>query len=146
MGIHSVLCAVAGKDVDTGPSFEGFDRDHYPGIFGKDVGRDEIDFFRCVRNGFSVAASVGSDEIGVLTQAAGRLDLDAEQAFSGIDDEIVTVAVTVRLGDGEAEAGGFPQEGQLGQFSSTFRCALAGTWCTAAYLTRYLRIVRTHNI
>lgn len=120
VGIHSVLCAVAGKDVDTGSSLESFDRDHYPGIFRKDVSCDEVDFFRCVGNGFSVTASVSGDEIGVLTQAAGRLDLDAEQALSGIDDEIVTVAVAVRLGDGEAKAGSFPQEGQLGQFSSTF--------------------------
>jgi hypothetical protein len=36
----------------------------------------------------------------------------------GVDDEVVAFAVTVGLGDGESECGGFEGEGEFGEFSA----------------------------
>jgi len=38
---------------------------------------------------------------------------------AGIEDDVVTFAVAVGLGDAEAEAGGFEGEGEFGEFSAT---------------------------
>jgi hypothetical protein len=38
--------------------------------------------------------------------------------FAGIDDGVVTFAVTEGLGDSEAEAGGFEGEGEFGELSA----------------------------
>jgi len=45
---------------------------------------------------------------------------------TGVDDEIVVLAVAVRAGDGEAEAGGLVNESQLGELTAAFGIA-AGT-------------------
>jgi hypothetical protein len=39
---------------------------------------------------------------------------------AGVEDEVVAFAVSVGLGDGEAEADGFQDEGELGELSATF--------------------------
>jgi hypothetical protein len=39
---------------------------------------------------------------------------------AGVEDEVVAFAVSVGLGDGEAEADGFEDEGEFGELSATF--------------------------
>ena len=52
--------------------------------------------------------------------ALGGFDLNApEIAVSGVEEKVVALAVSPRLGDAEAQAGGFGEEGGLGGFSAT---------------------------
>ena len=55
---------------------------------------------------------------------------DEIQVCAGVEDEVVAFAVTVGLGDGEAEAGGFESEGEFGEFSAAFggEFAAVGGW------------------
>jgi hypothetical protein len=53
-----------------------------------------------------------SDDGGFEGAAAGTRD-------AGIEDDVVTFAVAVGLGDAETEAGGLEGEGEFGEFSAT---------------------------
>ena len=44
--------------------------------------------------------------------------MDAEEAATGVEDEVVTFAIAVGLGDAEAHGGGFVGERELGEFAS----------------------------
>ena len=44
--------------------------------------------------------------------------MDAEEAATGVEDEVVTFAVAVGLGDAEAHGGGFVSESEFGEFAS----------------------------
>ena len=57
---------------------------------------------------FLVAVGIsGLDLVSVGVEGFGAFDLDAEGGVSGVEDEVVALAVSPGLGDGEAEAGGF---------------------------------------
>jgi hypothetical protein len=95
---------------------EGVDGNHVPQIFRDDPGDEEVDFVASV-SGFP---SGGFDAIARLGVALGGFDLNApEIAVSGVEEKVVTLAVSPRLGDAEAQAGGFSEEGGLGGFSAT---------------------------
>ena len=50
---------------------------------------------------------------------AGGLYLDLFEAYSGVDDEVVAVAVAVRFGEFEAHVGSFVEKSEFGEFSAT---------------------------
>lgn len=117
-----------------------------PGIFGDDVGGDEIDFGELVGDGASVDAAVGVDVVEAVEQLGGGFDLDADEAgaravekqvprlgslspgfggdngceMGGVEDDVVAFAVAEGLGDAEAVAGGGEGEGEFGDFSAAF--------------------------
>jgi len=55
-----------------------------PGIFGDDVGGDEIDFGELVGDGASVDAAVGVDVERPVEQLGGGFDLDADRGGRGL--------------------------------------------------------------
>ena len=125
-GVDSVVFAMLGKNVNAGASRQGFDRDQDPGVFGEKIASDEVDFVRSIRNANAVTAALGGEEVCALTKAAGGFDLHPREAMSRVDDEVVAFAVAIRLGDGESEAGGLPEESELGEFSAALGGALVG--------------------
>ena len=56
----------------------------------------------------------GLDLVSVGVEGLGAFDLDAPGAGTGVEDEVVTLAVAPGLGDGVSEAGGFDYEGGFG--------------------------------
>jgi len=56
---------------------DGVERDDVPGIFGDDVGGDEVDFAGEVGNGAASAAVVGVDAVEAVEELGGTFDLDA---------------------------------------------------------------------
>ena len=109
---------IVGAEQEAGAGGGDSDGDDEPGIVGDDVGGHEIDFGRVVRDDSMSGAAVCVDTVEAVEQSAGGLDLDAGESLSGVDDEVVTFAVAVGFGDCEAEAGGFEDECQFGEFSA----------------------------
>ena len=55
----------------------GVERDDVPGVFGDDVGGDEVDFAGEVGDGAASAAAVGVDAVEAVEELGGTFDLDA---------------------------------------------------------------------
>src|SRR6266446_2233539 len=88
---------------------------------GLAVGGDEVDVALGV-DGASVADGVGgAGFVGAGAEGVGTLDLDAEQMHRGlrtvVEDEVVALAVSPGLADGEAALAGFVEEGGFGTLS-----------------------------
>ncbi len=106
------------------------ERKDEPGVFGDDVGGEEIDFGEGVGDGASVDAAVGVDAVEAVQHLRGGLHLDADQAWAGlrargievggVEDDVVAFAVAEGFGDAEAVAGGGEGEGEFGDLSAAF--------------------------
>jgi hypothetical protein len=57
-----------------------------------------------------------------------RLDLHAPDTGAVVEDEVVAVALSRGLGDGEAESGGFVEEGSFGDLSAALGGQTAIGW------------------
>ena len=104
--VEAVVGAIARKDVDAFAAGKRFDGDDDPGVFGKDVTDEEVDFVGGVGDRHTVGAALRGDEVRPLAEAAGGFHLHADEAPAGVDDEVVAITVAVRLGNGESQAGG----------------------------------------
>jgi len=88
----------AGEEGEVASGGEVADGEDVPGVFGDNVGDQEIDLFGGVADFGGAAAEVtGGDVIGAVEIASGRLYLNAPEAAgatsSGVEDEIVGFAV-----------------------------------------------------
>src|SRR5262249_5258206 len=104
---------------------KGVGRDYVPEIQRKNVGDEEVDVGGGVVALLLLVGVGGLDLVGAGVERLGALDLDAEGAVSGVEDEVVALAVSPGLGDGEAEAGGFDDEGGFGEFSGALGVGVA---------------------
>jgi|ERR1051326_7344279 hypothetical protein len=77
-----------------------------PGGLGNDVGDDEVNFL----GGIARVAGHVFDAVTGIGEALSRLDLDAPESVSGVEDEVVALAVAPGLGGAEAEAGDAGEE------------------------------------
>src|SRR5450755_1292038 len=135
---------LSGGEQEAGAVEDVADGKDEPGILLENVGDEEIDLGWTVGEHASVDAAVRVDAIKAIEQSGGGFDLNAPQLSAvwfefwrilfwtvriarvqitriqipRIKDEVVALAVAVRLGDAEAEAGGFVLEGQFGEFSA----------------------------
>jgi hypothetical protein len=138
--------AAFGAEQEAGLAEDVREWEDEPGIFGDDVGGDEIDFGELVGDGASVDAAVGVDVVEAVEQLGGGFDLDADEAgagaierqgaplrslwlriggddgweMGGVEDDVVAFAVAEGLGDAEAVAGGGEGKGEFGDFSAAF--------------------------
>ena len=84
---------------------------------GDDMGGDEVDVFLGV-GGASFAGGVGgAGFVGAGTDGFGAFDLNAVEAASVVEDEVVAKAVAPGFGDTEFKVGGFVEEAGFGAFS-----------------------------
>lgn len=115
--------AFAGReDLDSGYVGVSLNGDHVPDIVGDDVADNEIDVTARVPIFADVAA--GMEGVSVERAAMCGFDLHAPAAAVDLDDEVVAVALSPRLGDAEAERGGFVEESGFGDLTATF----GGRW------------------
>jgi|SRR5882672_3247224 len=110
---------VAGREEDAGAVLDFGDGEDEPGVLGDDVGDEEVDFGGMVGDDAAVGAAMRVDAVEAAHESGGGFDLNAQEAMSGVEDEVVAFAVTVGLGDVEAERCGFEDEGEFGKFSAT---------------------------
>jgi hypothetical protein len=61
----------------------------------------------------------GTSFIGVGAEAVGGFDLEAEEGVSVVEDKVVALTVSPRLGDAESERAGFVEEGGFAALSAT---------------------------
>ena len=99
-----------------------------PAFFGDEVDDDEVDLGAAVGDKLSsaVASDAGAVDLGGLL-VGGGFDLDFAEATSGVDDEVVAVAVAVGFGKLEAHGGGLVEKSEFGEFSATLGFA-RGPW------------------
>jgi hypothetical protein len=125
--VHAGLGVVAAAEQEAGVSQEGLERDYVPGVFGDYVGAEEVNLAGLVRDGAASDAAVGVEAIQAIDYLGGAFDLDSPEGRigvgilartasgrsegAGVEDYVVTFAVTEGLGDSEAESGGFQGEG-----------------------------------
>jgi len=72
-----------GVEGERGQAEDVREREDVPGIFGNDVGGEEIDFGEGVGDGASVDAAVGVDTVEAAQKLGGGFDLDADEARAG---------------------------------------------------------------
>ena len=107
-----------------------FDGDDVPDVERDDMGGDEVDVALGV-NGAAFADGVGgAGFIGVGAEAVGAFDLHAEKfdprLRAVVEDEVVALAVSPGLGDGEAALAGLVEEGGFGTFSGALGVGAVG--------------------
>jgi hypothetical protein len=102
-------------------------RDNVPGVFGDDVGGEEID----VAGGVTRASLVGAEValIAVAQAVAGGFDLDAEIAASVLDADVVGGGVPPRFGDLEAVTDGLRHELEFDPLAAHFEIFEAFALC-----------------
>lgn len=110
------IAPAAGIETQVLARGEGGDGDDVPQVLGDDVGDQEIDLVESV-GAMRAAALHPVTAFGVTL---GGFHLHADESAAGVEDEIVALAVSPRLGHGEAEAGGFGEKNGLGDFTITF--------------------------
>jgi hypothetical protein len=91
-----------------------FDGDDVPDVEGDDVGGEEVGVFAGVGDVLAVDVVGGAGFVSVGAEAFGAFGLDAPEAGAVVDDEVVALAVSPGLGDGEVKAEGAGQEGGFG--------------------------------
>src|ERR1700733_1007020 len=85
-----------------------FDGEHVPGVMGKDVDDQQVDIVECIESlALAVGAVRGTDLVTVVAFRSGAFYLGAPALPAGIDDVVVTVAVSPRFGDAKADFLGF---------------------------------------
>ena len=106
-------------DLDHPNPGEYSDWEYVPNVVENDVGDEEVNFFAGIDVGLRVAEDVES--VSMLAVAEGGFDLHPPGVRAVLENKVVAVAVAPRLGDAEAEGGGFVEEGRFGKFSPTLR-------------------------
>ena len=104
------------------------DREDVPEVERDDVGDEEVNVVGPI-DGAAFADSVsGTSFVGVGAEAVSGFDLDAEEAVSVIEDEVVALAVTPGLGDAEPERAGFVEEGSFAALAATLGVGFETRW------------------
>ena len=105
-----------GKEFHRADGAEQRNRDHIPDVLRHDVADEEVNLAGGVGPALDVAA--GMEGVSIFAVAVRRLHLHAPGTGAVVEDEIVAVALSPGLGDGEAEGGGFVEEGGFGDLSA----------------------------
>ena len=106
------------------------DGEDEPGVLGNDVGDEEVDFVESIWDRAAVGAAVRVYVVEAVEECGRGFNLDAPEAMSGFEDEVVALAVAVGLGHMEALGGGLVNERQFRKFSA----ALGGEFALARSL------------
>jgi hypothetical protein len=97
------------------------DGDDVPDVEGDDMRGNEIDIAFVIGDVAAADGIGGAGFVGVGAEAVGTLDLDAEKFDAGlrtvVEDEVVALAVSPGLGDGEAAVAGLVEKSGFGTFS-----------------------------
>ncbi len=94
------------------------------GVLGDDVGDQEVDLGRVVGDYAAVGAAVRVDVVAAVEDRGGGFHLGAPESLSGIEDEVVALAVAVGLGYAESHARRLEDEREFCQLAAAFGSVL----------------------
>ncbi len=95
------------------------DGDDEPGVFGDDVGGDEVEVGGGVGDDAAVGDALDAELVAAVAHAGAGFYLDEREFFcGGLEDEIVAVHLSVGLGDDVAEAHGLADEGDFAEVAT----------------------------
>jgi len=120
-----------GVEAEHGGRHAGADGEDVPEVERDDVGYEEIDVAGGI-DGAAFADGVGGASfVGVGAESVGGFDLDAEEAATVVEDEVVAFAVAPGFGDAESEGTGFVEKSGFAAFAATlgvFAAGAGGLW------------------
>lgn len=122
--VQSALGIVLEAEEQAGAGEDCLDGEDEPGVLGDDVGDQEIYFRRVVGDHVAVGAAVRIDVVAAVEDRGGGFYLDAPEAFSGVDDNVVAFTVAEGLGQAESQSSSFQHKCHFGQFATAFGCGL----------------------
>src|SRR5579864_9001044 len=123
------LAGDVGIETETGATGDGFDGQDIPGVNGNDVGYEDVNVFGGVGDfALAVDAIDGLDIVAAGAENFGALQLNAPEAGTGGNDEVIAFAVSPGLGDTEAQSFYLEHEGGFGDFSHALGVAADGFW------------------
>ena len=126
---HAARVAV-GVEAEHGRRGADFYRDDVPDVERDDVGGDEVGVAFGVGDVAAADGIGGAGFVGAGAEAVGAFDLDAEKVDRGlravVEDEVVALAVSPGLGDGEAALAGLVEEGGFGALSGELGVGAVG--------------------
>jgi hypothetical protein len=91
--VEAGAAAAFGAEEEAGEAEDVGEGEDEPGVFGNDVGGEEIDFGEFVGDGASVDAAVGVEVVEAVLHLRRGFDLDADEAWADIRREAVVVGV-----------------------------------------------------
>src|SRR5438552_5792447 len=122
------VAAAMRREAESNKGIEGLNRNDVPSVAGNNVSGQEIDVGGCVAM-FYAAAGRSGDAIGVAIDDGDGFYLYAEEAGTGIHDEIVAGTVAEGPGDGEAESAGTPEKTHFSPLALAFGlCEVLHVW------------------
>jgi len=134
---HALSFAV-GVEAEHGLGCADFDGDDVPDVEGDEVGSDEVDVALGVGDVAMAGFVGGAGFVGAGAEGVGALDLDADEVNcwvrTVVEDEVVTLAVSPGLGDGEAALAGLVEESGFGALSGALGVGAVGIAGLAARL------------
>lgn len=105
-------------EFDVGDPGKQVNREDVPKLGGDDVGHEEVDLCGGVDASMDASASVNA--VRAFADTGRGFDLNAREAASGFDDEVVAITVSPGFGDAETEGGGFVKESGFGDLAAAF--------------------------
>jgi len=114
---------------------ENLDGQDVPDFQGDDVGYQDVDIFRGVDD-FALAVDTVDwlDVVAAGAQDFSAFQLNAPEARAEVEDEIIALTVSPRLGDAEAKGSSFEHEGGFGDFSGALGVAdKGGSGCDSCF-------------
>src|SRR5712692_4343043 len=107
-----------GIEAEHGGGHAGADGEDVPEVERDDVGDQEVYVLGGI-DGAAFADGVGgAGFVGVGAEGVGGFDLDAQEAASVVEDEVVALTVAPGFGDAESELAGFVEEGSFGALAA----------------------------
>ncbi len=100
------------------------DGEDEPGVLGDDVGDQEVDLGRVVGDCAAVGTALRVDVVAAVEDRGGGFHLGAPESLSGIEDEVVALAVAVGLGYAESHARRLEGEREFCQLAAAFGSVL----------------------
>lgn len=134
------LAVAFGVEAEAHARSHGVDGDYVPDIKRDDVGYEEVDVVGSVGSFVGLVGVDGLDVVASEAEVGGAFDLNAPEAAAVVEDEVVALAVSPGLGEFEAEAFGFEEEGGFGEFSGALGVAAAVLlfWGFCRYFGRFV--------
>ena len=117
----AAAAGAVGIDPEAAAAGEGAGGHDAPSVLGNDIADDEIHLGAAVGDLAERRAALGADAVGAALPMPNGFDLDAAEAATGVEEEVVAGGVAVDAGDAQAEGEGAGHELELGPFAFGLR-------------------------
>ena len=127
--VEARLGIAAAAEQKAGGSKKGFKRHDVPGVFGDDVGGEEMDFARQIGHGASSGTAVGVEMVESVGDLGGALDLNPPERGVGVERTARMAAVDRSMAAEQGTVGGGGLDGGLSGNIALFGARWADPFC-----------------